>query len=232
MIVVKKMVTFIRSPTWITPEFSESLAAEGRETRYSPEQIDRFKTDKKYFLEYRKAVQMTGNSNFAIFYKGSELQEKAFIYFTQMMKQRLNNREDIYSHIIPKFAVGCRRSVQHPITTEFQNLPFDRFTPGSGYLEALVKPNVQVVCNEIKSITPTGIRTVDNEHFDVDAIVCATGFDCSHRPAFPVIGLNGFTLSDAWRDGPRHYLSVSAPGFPNYFGMTGPLFIQPVSFYF
>lgn len=197
---VKNMLNFIRSATWITPEFSEALASEGRETRFTPEEIERFKTDKKYFLEYRKKVQNFGSANYPLFYKGSELQQKAFKNFSGMMRKRLQDREELCSKIIPKFPVGCRR-----------------FTPGSGFLEALVKPNATVITEEIECITPEGLRTVDGVEHKVDAIVCATGFDCSYRPAFPVIGLNGRSLAEDWKDGPRHYLSVAAPGFPNYF---------------
>jgi hypothetical protein len=107
--VVKQIVSFIRSPTWITPEFSESLAAEGRETKFSPEEIARFKSDKKYFLEYRKKVQNTGSTSYPLFYKGSDAQQKAFENFSRMMRKRLQSREELCSRIIPSFPVGCRR---------------------------------------------------------------------------------------------------------------------------
>ena len=103
------MISFIRSPTWITPEFSESMASDGRETRFSAEEITRFKTDKKYFLEYRSKLQNTGSTSFRLYYKGSDLQQKVFVDYTEMMKQRLNYDEKLCAHIIPKFPVGCRR---------------------------------------------------------------------------------------------------------------------------
>jgi hypothetical protein len=104
------MISFIRSPTWITPEFSQVLASEGRDTRFSPEQIQRFKDDKQYFLEYRKMVQNTGSSNFITFYRGSPNQQMAFKKFSDMMKERLGN-EPLAAGIIPQFPVGCRRQV-------------------------------------------------------------------------------------------------------------------------
>lgn len=94
-----------------------------------------------------------------------------------------------------------------------------RFTPGSGYLEALVERNSLVVHEEIECITPSGLRTVGGVEHKVDAIICATGFDCSYRPTFPVIGLDGRSLADDWKGGQRHYLPVAASGFPNYFSM-------------
>lgn len=108
-LVVKQLVTFIRSPTWITPEFSETIAANGRETKYTAEEIERFKTDKRYFLEYRKFVQNTGSSNYELFFKNSEKQRGAYKAFKQMMRERLQGNEELCEKIIPDFEVGCRR---------------------------------------------------------------------------------------------------------------------------
>lgn len=69
----------------------------------------------------------------------------------------------------------------------------------------------------MKRITKEGFISEDGREFKVDAIVCATGFDTSFKPAFPVIGRKGQNLRDFWAEEPRHYLSVAAPGFPNYF---------------
>lgn len=74
-----------------------------------------------------------------------------------------------------------------------------------------------MVKSGILQIEKDGIRTPDGQFYQVDAIVCATGFDCSFRPAFPVIGRNGHDLRDVWQETPVHYMSVAVPGFPNYF---------------
>jgi cation diffusion facilitator CzcD-associated flavoprotein CzcO len=96
-------------------------------------------------------------------------------------------------------------------------LAFDRYTPGSGYLEALAAKNSTVIFNGIDHIDEDGLVTMDGQKYVVDAIICATGFDTSYRPAFPVVGINGRNLATYWNDEPLHYLSVAAPGFPNYF---------------
>ncbi|KAL1955024.1 hypothetical protein VTO42DRAFT_315 [Malbranchea cinnamomea] len=49
-----------------------------------------------------------------------------------------------------------------------------------------------------------------------------TGFDVSHCPKFPLIGLNGANLAEKWTDEPQSYLSVATAGFPNYFIYMGP----------
>ncbi|KEF54822.1 uncharacterized protein A1O9_09264 [Exophiala aquamarina CBS 119918] len=203
--VCKSVVSFNRSPNWITPEFSQGLASEGRATVYTPEEIERFNTDKKLFLEYRRSIQNFGSATYSLYYKHSEMQKQVFAKYSELMKQRLKGNEELCAKLIPKFHVGCRR-----------------FTPGEGYLESLLEPNVTVVTCEIDKVTETGIELIDGRHFDLDAIICATGFDCSHRPPFPIVGRNGRNLSEYWKEEPLHYLSVTAPGFPNYFMTGGP----------
>lgn len=62
--------------------------------------------------------------------------------------------------------------------------------------------------------------TIDGEEYRLDAIICATGFDTSFKPAFPVIGVRGLDLATFWKDEPLHYMSIAAPGFPNYFSTS------------
>lgn len=52
--------------------------------------------------------------------------------------------------------------------------------------------------------------------------MCATGFDVSYRPPYPIVGLNGTSLADKWKDEPESYLSVACAEFPNYFIFGGP----------
>lgn len=63
-----------------------------------------------------------------------------------------------------------------------------RFTPGHGYLEALVAENAEVVTEEIVKISEKGLHTQGGKLYEVDAIVCATGFNTSFCPNFHLIG--------------------------------------------
>lgn len=53
-------------------------------------------------------------------------------------------------------------------------------------------------------------------------VICATGFDVSHRPRYPFIGKNNIDLREKWAEDPESYISVMTPDFPNYFMMMGP----------
>lgn len=73
----------------------------------------------------------------------------------------------------------------------------------------------------MREITPTGF--IDNagvEH-PLDIIICATGFDTSYVPRFPVLA-NGKDLREVWKSDPVAYFSVMVPDFPNYFLSLGP----------
>lgn len=93
-----------------------------------------------------------------------------------------------------------------------------RATPGLGYLETLTKENVRVVTDPIDEIVPTGIKLQTGEVIELDAIVLATGFDYSWVPRFPIIGRNGISMQNQWKERPTGYLAVAVNNFPNYLG--------------
>ncbi|KAL3485044.1 FAD/NAD(P)-binding domain-containing protein [Aspergillus germanicus] len=67
-----------------------------------------------------------------------------------------------------------------------------------------------------------GLATSAGELIQVDAIICATGFNVSFCPRFPIIGPQG-NLQDTWtKQLPNAYMSCAIPGFPNYFTFLGP----------
>jgi cyclohexanone monooxygenase len=107
----------------------------------------------------------------------------------------------------------------HPIGTK-------RICIDTGYYETYNRENVSLVdvrTSPIEEITPTGLRTKDAE-YELDAIVCATGFDAMTGALFnmEIRGKDGQLLKEKWADGPRTYLGVMTAGFPNLFIITGP----------
>jgi cation diffusion facilitator CzcD-associated flavoprotein CzcO len=118
------------------------------------------------------------------------------------MTTKLKGDQKLIKHMIPDFAVGCRRP-----------------TPGNGYLEALTDPKITVIADEISEIVPEGIKLTTEEVIKIDTFICATGFDISFAPRFPLIGKNGISLAEQWKTRPEAYLSVSATNMPNYFSM-------------
>lgn len=96
----------------------------------------------------------------------------------------------------------------------------------TNYFETFNRENVSIVNlrkTPIENITSKGIQTSD-KHFEFDVIVFATGFDAITGPLLKlnIQGSEGLKLAEVWQDGPRSYLGLQVPGFPNLFTITGP----------
>jgi hypothetical protein len=70
-------------------------------------------------------------------------------------------------------------------------------------------------------LTASGCIVDDIEH-PLDVLICATGFDTSFRPRFPIIGREYANLAEEWADEPHSYLGVAVHKFPNFFTFLGP----------
>jgi cation diffusion facilitator CzcD-associated flavoprotein CzcO len=98
----------------------------------------------------------------------------------------------------------------------------------SGYYEAYNRPNVSLVDlheTPIERVTESGLVTSAGEQ-PFDVIIWATGFDAvtGALTRMGVVGTDGVRLADFWADGPRTYLGVAIPHFPNFFFVGGPHF--------
>ncbi|KAJ5217907.1 uncharacterized protein N7498_000006 [Penicillium cinerascens] len=204
---VKSMKSFIRSPAWISDNYAtKDAGSDGRNFQYSETQKQNFRENPDFYLQYRKDIEYELNSRFKFIIKGSKDQSEAVKVTTEDMRKRLAAKPHLIRQLVPSFAFGCRRP-----------------TPGNGYLEALASDNVDAVFDPIVTITPGGIQTTANVEHKFDAIVCATGFDISFKPRFPLFGHGGENLQDRWtRETPKSYMSLMVAGFPNYFTSLGP----------
>jgi cation diffusion facilitator CzcD-associated flavoprotein CzcO len=198
---VKHLVTFIRSPTWITAGYAQNKAGPGGANfSFSDAQKREFRQNPAEYLAYRKEVESELNMRFKLIIKDSAEQAEARQYSINEMNTKLGHDARLIKHIIPNFAVGCRRP-----------------TPGNGYLEALTQSNVRVLTDNIGKFVEDGIVHTTGEVFNVDVFICATGFDISFCPRFPLRGRKGISLADQWKEKPEAYLSVATENFPNYF---------------
>nr|QFR37238.1 flavin-containing monooxygenase [Cyberlindnera americana] len=204
---VSKLTQFVRSKFWITAGFAQKFAGkDGANFTYTKEQINVMKNDPVKYLTYRKNIESDLNQRFRSVMRDSEEQKESREYAESEMKRKLASKPEIAEKVIPQdFGVGCRRP-----------------TPGNGFLEALCDPKTELVYSDIDEINATGLRTKDGVQHDFDVLVCATGFDVSWVPYFPLIGRDGKDLRDEWKDKPETYLSIGVPNFPNYLIFMGP----------
>lgn len=205
----KSLDLFIRTQVWVSPapginEPTDNDPDMDDHYNFTQETLDKFKADPGYLLEHRRAILDRRISNFKRAMAESQGQMNAQAMFRKSMTERLGNSEKgkaLAKLLLPSFPVGCRRQ-----------------TPGPGFLEALLEDNVETHWDDIAAITKKGILRKDGTETQYDVIVCATGFDTSFQPAFPLIGRNGSDLAQLWTEGlPRAYFGITVPEFPNYF---------------
>jgi len=110
--------------------------------------------------------------------------------------------------------------------TPSQVIGCKRLCLDTGYFETFNRDNVALIdINDtpIERITATSVQTTAEE-IEVDCLVFATGFDAMTGAllAVDIRGRDDASLRDAWSEGPRTYLGLGVPGFPNMFIVTGP----------
>ncbi|RAL00166.1 flavin-containing monooxygenase [Aspergillus ibericus CBS 121593] len=205
---VSHLYSWVRSPIWITAAFGQRFAGKnGQNFDYTPEQKSEFDLDREKYHRYKKSIEHELNQRFKLALRNTAESDDANASSYKTMSEKLATKPHVRDAIIPKdFNVACRRP-----------------TPGNGYLEALASDKTSVFTERIQAITPAGVidSATGIEH-EVDVIICATGFDTSFRPRFPLIGLNGTNLSDKWASVPTSYLAIGVDEFPNYFNYSGP----------
>ncbi|KAJ4204164.1 hypothetical protein NW759_015001 [Fusarium solani] len=206
---VKEMHVVARSPTWVTAGGAPGYAGPGGANfKYSEETKQKFRDDPELYLRYIKAIETEMNTRFQFVVNGSKEAKAAREYSEHVMRTKLAKKPELIDSIMPKnFGVGCRRPL-----------------PGNGFLEALVQDKTQVYTNKIREITTTGFISADGQHHEVDLIICATGFETSFCPRFPLVA-NGRNVQDDFASAQGDiiaYLGCNLPEVPNYFMYSAP----------
>ncbi|WP_052730410.1 flavin-containing monooxygenase [Sphingomonas sp. SRS2] len=150
--------------------------------------------------EYDRAWQANGGTI-------SQRNDKLRANLLKYIESKVGDAPELHNKLLPRFAPLGRRSVVD-----------------NGWYEALRRENVTLSTENITRITPKGIETSDGKHHDLDMLILAAGFHAS-RYLWPIkyVGRDGVTLEEVWaKDGPRSYLGMTLPGFPNFFIMYGP----------
>lgn len=213
---VKKLYHVVRTPTWIPPPWRQGQVMMGggqmlkeinldEKENFTPDQIQTFKDDLDFYKRFVKGIEKDTSGNFRLTARDGPIQALASAKTREYMTMMLGGDERLCKALIPNFPLGTRR-----------------ITPAPGYFEALRKDNVEVVIGSIERFVADGIQMESGEVLKADAIVCATGFDISFCPRFPLIGREG-DLRDTWsKETPKAYMSCAVAGMPNYFTFLGP----------
>ncbi|KAH8692574.1 hypothetical protein BGW36DRAFT_399412 [Talaromyces proteolyticus] len=145
------------------------------------------------YQDYCKAIENELNQRFKFILNGTPEAVQSKQFAVDQMKEKLQGKSELAEKLIPTtFGVGCRRP-----------------TPGNGFLEALTLPHVHTFTGEVQKITPTGFVDHFGIEHEVDVIICATGFDTSWRPRFPVVA-RGNNIQELYAEKPKvSHLSIA-----------------------
>jgi len=195
---VAKLSMFQRTPQWIMPQENPV---------YSDEEKQAYRDDPEILPALYQQLADGMVANFANAVIDSESPQIKMV--EEICRQNLESSVHdpaLLEKLRPTYRAACKRLV---ISTNFY--------------ECIQRPNAELVSEEIERIEPEGIRTVDGRLHELDVLVLATGFkvDAFMRP-MNIRGRDGVKLDDVWRDRPGAYLSITIPGFPNFFMLNGP----------
>lgn len=193
----EKFHLFQRTAQWVMPrENTPYTEADKALFRDDPEALEEL-------VRELRSKTLDGFANAVIDYDSPELAA-----IEQMVQENLETVRDpdLRRRLTPDYRAACKRLV----------------ISGTFY-DAIQQPNAELVTSGIDRIEPDGVRTIDGELHELDVLVLATGFKVDRfiRPA-KVLGRNDVDLDDVWADGPKAYLSMSVPDFPNFFLLNGP----------
>jgi cation diffusion facilitator CzcD-associated flavoprotein CzcO len=226
------LTVFQRTPNYSVPARNGPLSAEFQ--KYLKENYRELRQKMKetvngfdFFIEDRSALETSEEERLALFEQAWERGGLRFrATFRDIMLDKAAN--DTAANFI---RAKIRETVKDPVTAaKLSDIdhPYAAKRPpiDTNYFETYNRDNVSLVdvrAAPIECITPDGLQTKDGV-YPLDIIVFATGFDAMTGPLLRmnITGRDGRALKDAWDAGPKTYLGLQVPGFPNLFTITGP----------
>lgn len=194
---VAQLKVFQRSPAYILPRPDRA---------YSDLEKTVFRLAPWLMKLHRMSVYTQYESRALAFTRFKGLMKLAAgLPFRSLLAQQVKDKT-LRAKMVPDYPIGCKRILL-----------------SSEYLATFARPNVALLTEGIKRITPEGIETADGQHHAVDAIIYGTGFAATEFLApMRIKGRGGKELNAEWHQGAQAYLGITVPGFPNFFMLYGP----------
>jgi cation diffusion facilitator CzcD-associated flavoprotein CzcO len=195
--IAESLVVFQRTPNWVVPRRDQAISP-FRQMLYSvvPPVRQLYRAALMDFRESLQSVSKPGSQTALLV---EALHESA-------LKAQLANRPELWEKLTPKYPAGCKRVT----------ISDDIFT-------ALALSNVTLETNGIEAITPKGIKAKDQEEYEFDLIVLATGFrTVDFMYPLQIIGRHGRSISDIWKSHARALYGVAVEDLPNFGMLYGP----------
>ncbi len=194
---VAELELFQRTAQWVMPAANPA---------YTPEEQESFRREPRLLME-----QFADLSRLFDLFSGTVVDAESPGMHMIEDACRKNLEENVSDPVLrerlrPDYRAGCKRLIISP-----------------NFYEAIQQPNAELVTDKIVGVEAGGVRTADGRLHELDVLVLATGFraDAFVRPMV-VTGRAGRSIDQAWANGPRAYLAISVPEFPNFFMINGP----------
>ncbi|WP_432249173.1 flavin-containing monooxygenase [Streptomyces sanyensis] len=193
---VGRLTLFQRTPPWVMPRVDRRISAAER--------------------WLHRQLPFTGAARRGLLWGIRELQVQAFTKRPEELGlvERLAKANmakaikdpALRARLTPSYRIGCKRILL-----------------SSTYYPALAQPNVDVVASGLKEVRGSTVVAADGTEAEADAIIFGTGFHVTDMPiAERVVGAEGITLAEAWKDGMEALRGATAAGFPNWMTIIGP----------
>jgi cation diffusion facilitator CzcD-associated flavoprotein CzcO len=193
---VSRLTLFQRTPPWVLPRVDRAITGAER--------------------ALHRALPLTTRARRGLLWGIRELQVQAFTkhpnelgLVEQLAKRNMARAikdPALRAKLTPDYRIGCKRILL-----------------SSEYYPALARPNVDVVASPLASVRGSTLVAADGTETEADAIVFGTGFHVTDMPiAERVVGAEGRTLAESWKDGMEALRGASAAGFPNWMTIIGP----------
>ncbi len=193
---VGRLTLFQRTPPWVMPRVDRPISGAER--------------------WLHRQLPFTAKARRGLLWGIRELQVQAFTKHPQELG------------LVEKLAKGnIARAVKDPalrakLTPDYR-IGCKRILLSNTYYPALTRPNVDVVASGLARVEGSTVIAADGTRTEVDAIIFGTGFHVTDMPiAERVVGADGHTLAEAWKDGMEALRGASAAGFPNWMTIIGP----------
>ncbi|MFG2650921.1 flavin-containing monooxygenase [Streptomyces sp. NPDC048436] len=193
---VGKLTLFQRTPPWVMPRMDRAISKAER--------------------WLHRQLPFTTQARRGILWGIRELQVQAFTKrpnelgaVEQLAKRNIARAikdPELRAKLTPSYRIGCKRILL-----------------SNTYYPALAQPNVDVVASGLSEVRGNTVVAADGTETEVDAIIFGTGFHVTDMPiADRVVGADGGTLMESWKDGMKSLRGATAAGFPNFMTVIGP----------
>ncbi|OON75986.1 flavin-containing monooxygenase [Streptomyces tsukubensis] len=193
---VSHLTLFQRTPAWVMPRVDRPIGAAER------------------WLHRR--IPATTAARRGVLWGIRELQVQAFTKHPEelgLVEQlartniaRAIKDPALRARLTPSYRIGCKRILL-----------------SNAYYPALAQPNVDVIDSGLSEVRGSTLVGADGRTTEADVIVFGTGFHVTDMPiADRVVGAEGHTLAESWKDGMKSLRGATAAGFPNWMTVIGP----------